>query len=38
MNGKDILQTLIDLLATQEEIKITYKIEEVKNETISSPE
>ena len=28
-NGKDLLATLIDLLADQEGVKITYEIEEV---------
>ena len=32
MRGSDILQTLISLLETQEEIKITYKTEEIINE------
>lgn len=27
-NGKDLLKTLIELLAEQEGVKITYKIEE----------
>lgn len=39
MDGKDILQTLIELLEAQENIKITYTIEEVTNErgVISTP-
>lgn len=42
MDGKDILQTLIKLLETQEQIKITYTVrerEEERNECklISAP-
>lgn len=29
-NGKDLLKTLIDLLAEQEGVKITYEIQERK--------
>lgn len=31
-NGLDLLATLIDLLAEQEGVKITYELEEVKEE------
>jgi len=30
MNGENILRTLIELLEAQENIKITYQIEEVR--------
>lgn len=30
--GKDLLDTLVRLLADQEGVKITYKLEESKNE------
>ena len=32
MSGVDIIKTLIELLEAQEQIKITYKVEEVINE------
>jgi len=39
MNGESILQTLIELLEAQENIKITYEIKGGgKYETISTPE
>lgn len=31
-NGKDLLATLIDLLAEQEGVKITYELERVHHE------
>ncbi len=31
-NGKDLLATLVNLLAEQEGVKITYKLEEIHND------
>ena len=33
-NGKDLLATLVKLLAEQEGVKITYKLEEIHNERV----
>lgn len=31
-NGKDLLATLLNLLAEQEGVKITYKLEDIHND------